>query len=195
MTGKPRGRNTAPAQQVPKNNQDTIAMVSEMLMWPAIDLADPDKVRQRVADYYDLCSRYNSKILVSGLCACLGLTRHELIEWSKGKRTRLSELLSPESAVILQNVVKMLEVAWESSFQNDGYRNPVTGIFLAKNNFGYKDESSTLIKHEDAAQGLNRKELQAKYAAALPEEPPAPTEAREVVVTEPETPADPDTIE
>lgn len=190
MTGKPRGRCTAPNQQVPKNNQDTIAMVSELLTWQAIDLADAKAVQQRVVDYYDLCSRYNSKILVSGLCTCLGLTRHELIEWSKGKRTRLSELLSPESALILQNVVKMLEVAWESSFQNDGYRNPVTGIFLAKNNFGYKDESSTILKHEDTIEGPSRKQLQAKYAAALPDE-----EAQDVVVTKPDAPGDPDSIE
>lgn len=54
--------------------------------------------------------------------------------------------------------------------QNNGYRNPVTGIFLGKNNFGYRDESQTVIKHEDAAQGPTKAELEAKYMAALPAE-------------------------
>lgn len=164
-----RGGN-APNSQRPDNQADTIAMNMELFDMPSIDIGDPDALRQRWFDYQMLCERYGSKILISGFCSAIGVSRPEILNWSAGKRTRLDNLLSPASAEILKKILQMFEVSWESAMQNNGYRNPVAGIFLGKNNFGYKDESQTIVKHEDAAQGPSKAELEAKYMAALPAE-------------------------
>ena len=66
--------------------------------------------------------------------------------------------------------------------QNGGYAYPVTGIFLGKNNFGYKDESETLVTHSSERKGPTMAELESKYAQALPEEVPA----EDVVIQVPE---------
>lgn len=186
MSSRNGGVETLPNNVVPTNNAEAIDMLTEMLLWDTPDISDANAVATRVSEYFDLCKRHNSKVLISGLCTSLGLTRNELVEWSKGKRTRLTELLSPESASVLQKSLQMLEVNWEFAFANNGYRSPVTGIFLGKNNFGYKDESTNIVKHEDTEVAPDRAKLAAKYAAALPEEPePAPSIPAKDVVIEP----------
>jgi hypothetical protein len=37
-----------------------------------------------------------------------------------------------------------MEISWENNFQN-GKLNPVTGIFLGKNHFGYKDQTEHVL--------------------------------------------------
>ena len=156
--------------KVPQRNEDSIAFVMEYMSWPAIDVADAEAVDQRVRDYLRLCAEWNTKPLFAGLCVVLGTNSAEVRRWARGERTGLGEKLSPESALVLEKSLENLEVLWEFAMQNDGYRNPVTGIFLGKNNFGYKDTSENVIRHETAAQGPTKAQLEAKYAAALPAE-------------------------
>ena len=165
------GWKNAPNNQRPQRQSDSIAFIRELVTWPAIDLRDPEAMLQRFNDYTDLCERYKSRVLVSGLCNSMGLTRDDVLAWSKGKNCMLNRVLSPESASMLKNILRMLEVDWEFAMQNNGYRNPVTGIFLGKNNFGYSDESVNVVKHEESDRGPSREALQAKYQAALPDDP------------------------
>lgn len=158
------------AGSTPKDAAQAIGYVDELFSWPMIDVSDPEAMTQRIHDYHELCQRYKSKLLVSGLCLALGTDREEVQRWSKGQNTGFGKRLSAESALILQRELKLLETAWEFSFQNGGYSQPVAGIFLAKNNFGYKDESGTVIRHESEKDGLSKKELQEKYSKALPVE-------------------------
>jgi hypothetical protein len=167
---RPHSGSTAPNSQVPANNHESILFSLELLDMPAIDISDPDAMRERAVEYFDLCDRHHSKVLISGLCMALGFTREDLLDWSKGRSHLLEDRLSPESASVLQKLIKTLELSWEFAFQNDGYRNPVTGIFLGKNNFNYKDESQTVVKHEDDERGPSRKQLEEKYSKALPQE-------------------------
>lgn len=167
------GWRNSPNNQTPKNNSESIHMVQELITWPAIDLTDPKQIADRFSDYCDLCERHHSKLLISGLCLALNVTRDELVKWSNGKGSRLDRVLTPESAAILKNILQTLEVAWESAVQNNGYKNPLTGIFLGKNNFGYADESVNVVKHEEVDRGPSKAELEAKYQAALPTAQPA----------------------
>lgn len=154
----------------PRNNRKSIAFVRELARWPSIDLSDPHAISERAEKYFDLCDRYDSKPLISGFCSAIGTNRIEVLSWAQGRRTGLGEKLSPESASELQKYLATFEVLWESAFANDGYRNPVTGIFLGKNNFAYKDTSETIVKHEQTAQGPSRAALEAKYRASIPAE-------------------------
>ena len=178
----------APNGEVPATTRASIEMARRMLFWPEVDLADPQAVMGRYERYLDLCDELGSKVLVSGLCAAFGITRGELMEWSKGARTGFSERLSPESSRVFKKIIDFLEVSWEAAMANDGYRNPVTGIFLGKNNFGYRDESQTVVRHEDSRSGPSVRELQARYgdvaAASLPDPPSVPAE--DVTIEPPE---------
>lgn len=164
-------------------NQASIEFTMEYMMWPTIDLTDPDAMRERYRDYLALCEKYNTKPLISAFCFVFGTTRQELIGWAKGQRNSLSERLTPETNILFKNLVASLEGFWEYSMQNNGYRNPVTGIFLGKNNFGYKDVSETIVTHQETSFGPSKAQLEAKYQAALPEDVPA----EDVTVELPET--------
>ena len=184
--GNREGWRNSPNNQVPKNNSESIRMVQELVTWPAIDLRDPEQIMQRFQDYCDLCERHHSKLLISGLCMSLSVTRDELVRWSNGKGSRLDRVLTPESSLAFKNLLQTLEVAWESAVQNNGYKNPLTGIFLGKNNFGYADESVNVVKHEDAERGPSKEQLEAKYQAALPTVQPAEVISVETVYELPE---------
>lgn len=171
--GNKDGWKNAPNSTTPSTNSASIAMNRELLRWPVIDLSDPEALMQRFDDYMDLCERHGSKPLVSGWCAALDVSRSELVGWSKGAQGRLAKGLSPESSRLLKKILETFEVSWEFAMQNNGYRHPVSGIFLGKNNFGYKDVSETIVSHESAAQGPSRAQLEDKYLAALPQDAPA----------------------
>lgn len=161
-----------PHEQETGLESQSIDFLMELSSFGRIDLSDPDAVQERYLQYLGLCKRYQTKPLISGFCRVMGVSREELIQWSAGKRTAFGDRLSPESALLLKNFLEDFEVSWEFAFQNNGYRNPVTGIFLAKNNFGYKDTSETIVSHKVADAGPTKAQLEAKYQAALPEQEP-----------------------
>lgn len=168
-----RGKTTKPydgpgRKDVMDRNSDAIDFSLEMMSWPSIDLSDADAMRQRFNDYLELCRKYNTKPLISGMCAVMGFTRNELTSWAKGNNNNLARRLSPESAELLARLSQMNEIYWEFAMQNNEYRNPVTGIFLGKNNFGYKDVSETIVRHDDEDAAPDRKALERKYRAAIP---------------------------
>ncbi len=88
----------------------------------------------------------------------------------------------------MQKSFGLFEVSWDTTFLQNGFMSPVTGIFYAKNNFGHKDESETVVRHADTSKGPDVKALQEKYAAAIPESVPA----EDVVVEPVETPEKPE---
>lgn len=164
-----------------KTNAISMDMWLEIFNSPSIDLGDAEALTQRMFDFVTMCKKYNVKPGISAWCQYINCTRQEVIDWSKGKRTRLDGILTSESAAVLQKSFGLFEVAWETAFLQNEFYSPATGIFYAKNNFGYKDESETVVKHAQSEQGPDVKKLRAKYAAAIPES----VEAQDVVVSEP----------
>lgn len=146
---------------------------------PVADLSDPKAVRRQIELFFEICEEYDMRPPVEAFCAVLGTTRGEVERTGEGQKTGLSMKLSPESAIEFQKGLEDLQVFIGAAVFNDAFKFPVNGIFLAKNLAGYKDESSTLVRHEAAAAGPSRAQLAAKYAAALP------VEAEDVVVEEP----------
>ena len=172
MGGRGSGPNGMPnrSRQADKlTNDASLDMWMEIYNSPTIDLGDPEAIRERLAQYVAMCKRYNCRPGVGAWCQFLGCTRDEIIAWSRGKHTRLDRILTPASARELQRSFGLFEVSWETTFLQNGFYSPVTGIFYAKNNFGYKDESQTVVKHADSDALPDLKELQEKYSAAIPE--------------------------
>jgi hypothetical protein len=52
--------------------------------------------------------------------------------------------LPTDVADLIKKAYKSLEFLWENNFQN-GKLNPVAGIFLGKNNFGYQDKTEYVV--------------------------------------------------
>ena len=147
----------------PGDNSRYLRHALKTLNMPPIDISDAKQVEERLDWYFDHCIESEMKPTVSGFCNSLGISRQTLMEWRNGTYRAESH-----QAVIVR-AYKILEELWENYMQN-GKINPVSGIFLAKNNFGYQDKQEYVVTPNTAEiQKTDVKAIEEKYAE-LPED-------------------------
>lgn len=149
--GKPRGGNSPMIGDnglnlEPGDNAKYIKNAMQLSMLPKIDLRDSDAVENRIQAFFQIQFENDLKPTVSGLGIALGLDRRRLWEIKTGNygtQKSLEELptLTKDS---IKKAYEMMENLWENYMQN-GKINPVSGIFLGKNNFGYQDKQEHVI--------------------------------------------------
>lgn len=129
---------------------------------PLVDLNDINAVEERIDWYFDLCFSNDVKPTVSGFCNSLKISRNTLLEWRRGTFRK-----DTHQAVILEKYA-MMEELWEHYMQN-GKINPVSGIFLGKNNYGYADKQEYVLTPNQQQEIIDPKLIEEKYAE-LPED-------------------------
>ena len=148
--GKPRGGNnflTDAALRVEDGDNTKYLMANiELMNMPDIDIKNPEEVQQRVNDYFKLYASYDMKPTVAGLGMALGMDRRRLWEIKTGALVggQSQQHLPPETMDIIKKAYKLMENLWET-YMNSGKINPVSGIFLGKNNFGYQDKTEYVL--------------------------------------------------
>ena len=130
---------------------------------PEIDISDPVQVKQRIDWYFTLCVESDIKPTVKGFCNALRISKVSLWYWKTGKYRK-----DTHEEIILQ-AYDVLEEMWEHYMQN-GKINPMAGVFLGVNNFGYRDVKQVNVTPviEESDQKVDVAALEAKYAE-LPE--------------------------
>ena len=128
------------------DNTKYLALGRELFNLPTIDLKDPEQVIDRLNEFFAIHERYDMKPTVAGMGMALGLDRRRLWEIKTGNLkggTSKYDLptLSLES---IKKAYEYMEILWENYMQN-GKINPVSGIFLGKNNFGYQDKTEYVV--------------------------------------------------
>lgn len=96
---------------------------------PNYDHKDPKAVAERIDFYFEFCATHGKRPTVEGLSLALGVTRQALFVW-ESKQDERAEIVKQAKALL-----NALIVDWGV----EGRINPVTMIFLSKNNFGYRD--------------------------------------------------------
>lgn len=124
---------------------------------PPIDISDVKQVEERLQWYYNHCFESDMKPTVSGFCNALGITRQTLLNWKTGTYRADSH------QTVILNAYKLLEELWEHYMQN-GKINPVSGIFLGKNNFGYQDKQDLVVTPNTQSEVVDVKTIEAKYS-------------------------------
>lgn len=121
----------------------------EVVHLPKIDLHDASQVEDRLVEYMGICAKYGTRPTVSGMALSLGMNRQVLSSIVHDKpigghnaQTALPTLVTD----LLKKHYNTLELQMEG-YMMTGQINPVTGIFLSKNNFGYVDK----VEHEVTA--------------------------------------------
>ena len=149
--GKPRGGNspmigTNGLDLEPGDNAKYLRLGMELFNLPAIDLKDPEQVNNRLNEFFEIHARYDMKPTVSGMGMALGLDRRRLWEIKTGNlKGGQSEYNLPTSTLVsIKKAYNYMEILWENYMQN-GKINPVSGIFLGKNNFGYQDKQEMVL--------------------------------------------------
>ena len=171
---KPRGGNnilTDAALNVEQgDNTKYLALGRELFNLPTIDLKDPNQVIDRLNEFFAIHENYDMKPTVAGMGMALGLDRRRLWEIKSGNfgtQKGLSELptLTKDS---IKKAYEYMEILWENYMQN-GKINPVSGIFLGKNNFGYQDKTEYVVTpNVNTDSDYNADDIKKRY---LPDSP------------------------
>ena len=148
--GKPRGGNnflTDAALNVEAGDNTKYLMVGMQLFnLPTIDLKDPEQVNNRLNEFFKIHAEADMKPTVAGMGMALGLDRRRLWEIKTGNlKGGMTQYDLPTLTMdSIKKAYEYMEILWENYMQN-GKINPVSGIFLGKNNFGYQDKTEHVI--------------------------------------------------
>jgi hypothetical protein len=129
---------------------------------PPIDTSDPVAVENRINEYFVLCAENDIKPSVKGFLNALRVAKSTLWEWKTGG------FRSGTHQAIICEAYDVLEALWEDYMMN-GKINPVSGIFLGKNNFGYADKQEYVLTPNQQKEIIDPAIIEAKYAE-LPED-------------------------
>lgn len=143
-------------------------ILSAMSLWelPAIDLKDEEQIKERTDTYFAMMAEQDMKPTVVGYAMALGLDRRQL--WALVNDQPYSGRgyvydIPPRCADRIKKGYKTMEFLWESYMQN-GAVNPVSGIFLGKNHYGYKDQQETVVVTPNLlGDGADQKQLEQRY--------------------------------
>jgi hypothetical protein len=131
---------------------------------PEIDTNNEEQVRERIGVYFKLCAEREMKPSVSGMAMALGVDRMTLWKWVNGATPS-----KPKGVIdTVKKAYHILNFLIEEYMQN-GKINPVSGIFLMKNNFGYRDQTEVVVTPNQVnADVPTQAEIEARYRDALP---------------------------
>lgn len=143
----------------PGDNSRYIRHALANLSMPPIDISDAKQVEERIEWYFLHCFENDMKPTVAGFCNSLGITRNTLMEWKRGWHRE-----DTHQAIILK-AYRLMEELWENYMLN-GKVNPVSGIFLGKNQFeGYTDKQEMIVTpNTGMPEAVDVATIEAKYA-------------------------------
>ena len=150
---KPRGGNNwlSPENMLNVNSGDNTKFLRknlQLMNLPDIDMKDVEQVNARLNEYFDFMAECDSKPTVSGLAMALnGMSRQTLSAIAHDRPTGSTGYQSALPRPVTDSIkkaYKTLEILWED-YMNSGKINPVSGIFLGKNNYGYQDKTEYVL--------------------------------------------------
>ena len=173
--GKPRGGNSPVIGTNGFNldagdNAKFLSVNMALFNMPNIDMESESEVQQRLSDYFALYANADMKPTVAGMAMALnGMSRQTL--WAithdapLGGRGNYSTL-PPSVTDTIKKAYFLLENLWES-YMNSGKVNPVAGIFLGKNNYGYQDKTEyVLTPNQQNDNDYSADEIRERYIAS-----------------------------
>ena len=133
--------------QEPGDNTRIVQTSMKFFDMPKVDLKNPDAVRERLAEYFQIYGEADMKPTVAGMAMALGINRRILWAIANDQPTggngyKLN--LPPETTDLVKKAYEMLEMSMEA-YANAGRINPVISIFMMKNHFGYQDKTEYVL--------------------------------------------------
>ena len=147
---------------------NTKYIYAAMALWdlPKVDLKDAEAVAERTNAYFSMMAERDMKPTVIGYAMALGIDRKTL--WAivndqpYSGRGYVYEL-PPNCAHAIKNGYRTMEFLWENYMQNRQIET-VSGIFLGKNHYGYKDQQETVVVTPNLlGDGADQKQLEQRY--------------------------------
>lgn len=133
-------------------NRTTIAHIRKVSKIQKPSPQFPNTIQVACEEYLNICEEDGIKPSASGLAFALKVSRDVLLQWVRGE-------ISIECADVIRYYFSMLEVFDETALK-DNKTNAVAGIFMGKQNYGYKD----VVEHKIIDdRELSNEEIEMKY--------------------------------
>ena len=149
------------------DNAKYMAVNIKLYNMPEIDLHNAEQVQQRLTDYFNLYLENDMKPTVAGMALALnGMNSRYL--WAithEGGYTggdRYKPALPNDVTLVIKKAYNIMENLWES-YMNSGKINPVAGIFLGKNNYGYQDKTEYVLTPNQQQEEYSAEEIRKRY--------------------------------
>ena len=139
------GKKSLPVKVSKTDNVNFTLHNLDLLTYAPIDckIECGEVVEARCYDYLETCMRNEMKPTLAGLALAIGIGRQCLLDYINGNTP-----IPKENRAILQRYNTLLNSLMEDYMMN-GKVNPVTGLFLSKNNFGYKDTQEFVVNNSN----------------------------------------------
>ena len=148
----------------PGDNSKALGVIMQFNNLPVVDLNNSKAVEDRVNLYMQMCYENDFKPTVASLAAVLGFDRRSLLALVNDTHPNNGWRNLPTSSLVaIKKAYSSMEQLWENYMQN-GKINPVSGIFLAKNNYGYVDKVEHVV---EAKATLSEDEMENRYLSTL----------------------------
>ena len=131
-----------------------------------IDMHDVEAVENRLNEYFMLYAQNDMKPTVAGMAMALGMDRKTL--WAIRNNQPANGQgyiyhLPTEVSHSIKKAYNIMENLWET-YMNSGKINPVSGIFLGKNNYGMVDKQEmVLTPNQNQDNDYNAEEIKSRY--------------------------------
>lgn len=163
-----------PDEQVnapPGENARRVRIARVLMSKPRFDATNQESVSDRFLWYLDVCEQFDDRPTVEGFALASGYSREHLRRMKDGEVKAIPE----DVRLTLKRVWDMLNQMM-TQYMVDGHLNPVTAIFLLKNNFGYKDQTESVIIKKDPYETGNPEEIARRYLSGMAPALDAPPE-------------------
>lgn len=167
--GRPKGsggnlrpdRKEATSLKVDKgDNTKIVANCMWCRMLPEIDTTDPVQVENRINEYIQHCIEFDIKPTTATCALAIGVSRQTFNNWGRGRYRKDTHFASIKKAYDFMG--SLME-----EYMVNGKINPVTGIFLMKNNNGYSDQQEVVLTpNNPLGDSTPPEDLQEKYLEA-----------------------------
>lgn len=130
----------------PGDNTRIVQTNMKFFDMPKVDLHDPEAVRERLGEYFQIYAEADLKPTVAGMASALGVNRQRLWEIKTGAAVggTTKQSLPPETLDFIKKAYDILEMSMEN-YASSGKVNPVISIFMMKNHFGYQDKTEYVL--------------------------------------------------
>lgn len=120
-----------------------------------------DELQEQMQEYFDLCTNQQVVPTITSLALWLGVDRNTIYDHANNSN-------SPFSCV-MKNTVNYLHSIMQSG-TIDGKINPVTYIFISKNDYGMRDDKNITVSPSSDKQVVNSSETMEAIQKQLQEE-------------------------
>lgn len=145
--GRPKGsgkKGTRPdntVQTMTGENSRFLLHDLKLFRLPKIDMNNPSAVQKRIEQYFSICAEDDIKPSIESLALSFNVSRFTLFDWMTDRNKSIK---NPESILTLKTAYNAINSYYAHMMAN-GKINPVAGIFLMKNNMGYRDTTDYVI--------------------------------------------------